>query len=982
MIVFQDLIAKLTRFWADQGCIVHQGHDVESGAGTFNPATFMRSLGPEPYSTVYVEPSRRPQDARFGENPNRVHLFHQLQVIIKPSPVDIQKIYLDSLRVVGIDPKKHDIRFVHDDWESPTLGASGLGWEVWMDGMEITQFTYFQMVGGFELPVVPVEITYGLERLCMYLQNVDSIFKIKWNDTLTFAEIAHRSEVEWSQYGFEEAKVEMWLRHFDDYEEESKRLIDIGLPLPAYDFVLKASHAFNILESRGMLSVTERTGYLARSRALSPLCGKSYPETREKLQYPLLKEKEEKPYELPQVEKVKADPSKKETLLLEIGSEELPAGYVLIGLLSFEKLMRALLEKVGLTYGNVHIFGTPRRLAVLIEDVPLGTPASSETKKGPAVSFAFDENGELTGGGRGFFKKLGLTDIRLTDVQAGKHAQVAIGGNHLMIQLEQEEKSSIDLIKDELAALIESIHFPKTMHWSDKTISYARPIHSLLAMHGAHYIPFHLDGVASGKTTFGHAQRGNPKIEIGNAADYAETLKKHSVLACEKERKEMILEQISSLEKSSGCKVVSQAEVLKEVLYLSEYPQLCIGSFNPEFLSVPKQVLVEVMIKHQRYFPLLDSSGNLSAKFIITADNDPCPEIIEGNERVIAARFADAQFLYGEDCKKKLSDFAKGLKNLTFHKEIGSVADKVERVEALVMALNNFVPCDLSNAKLAASLCKADLMSALVNEFPTLQGVIGRHYAEIEGLDGDVALAIEEHYLPRFEGDVLPTSKTGTLLSLSDKCDTLRSIASIGALPTSSNDPYAMRRTAIAILRILIEKGIDLDLSEIFNADTLEFLIKRLRVLLVSYELSKTEIAATISDHCKSPYDGYLRAKALSEVRKKQNFDNLREVYKRAKGQLAKDTPASTIDPSLFQVDAEKALFQHYETMQKQWSVALGSKNYAECFQLLANMQKPLSDLFETVRILDDNLEIRANRLALIKVIFTVFESFVDLSLV
>ena len=285
---FQQMISDLTEFWLQEGCLLGHGHDVEVGAGTFNPATFLRSLGPEPFQTVYVEPSRRPQDGRFGDNPNRLQLFHQLQVILKPSPKNIQALYLKSLEAAGFHLKEHDVRFVHDDWESPTLGASGLGWEVWLDGMEVTQFTYFQTVAGLPLDPITVELTYGLERLSMILQKKDSFFQMQWNEQVKYGDLFHRNEVEWSHYNFNRATIGMWLRHFDDFEKEALTLLDLNLPIPAYDFVMKASHAFNILEARGTLSVTERMGYIRRVRSLAQIAAKKYIESRQALAFPLL----------------------------------------------------------------------------------------------------------------------------------------------------------------------------------------------------------------------------------------------------------------------------------------------------------------------------------------------------------------------------------------------------------------------------------------------------------------------------------------------------------------------------------------------------------------------------------------------------------------------------------------------------------------------------------------------------------------------
>ena len=287
---FQDLILRLERFWADYGCLIQQPYDVEVGAGTFNPATLLRVLGPEPWKAAYVEPSRRPTDGRYGENPNRLQHYYQYQVILKPSPMDVQDVYLASLQSLGLDPLDHDIRFVEDDWESPTLGAWGLGWEVWLDGMEITQFTYFQQAGGFDLNPISVEITYGLERICMYLQQVDNVYNLKWNNEVTYGQVHHRGEVEHSIYNFEKADVDMLFSLFSMYHSESKRLIEEGLVLPAYDYCLKCSHAFNLLEARGSISVTERTGYIARVRELARGCSAAYIAQREEMGHPLAKQ--------------------------------------------------------------------------------------------------------------------------------------------------------------------------------------------------------------------------------------------------------------------------------------------------------------------------------------------------------------------------------------------------------------------------------------------------------------------------------------------------------------------------------------------------------------------------------------------------------------------------------------------------------------------------------------------------------------------
>lgn len=286
---FQEVIMALEHYWAGMGCVIHQPYDLEVGAGTFHPTTLLRALGPEPWSVAYVQPSRRPTDGRYGENPNRLGHYFQYQVILKPSPKDIQDLYLGSLKALGIDPLEHDIRFVEDDWESPTLGASGLGWEVWLDGMEITQFTYFQQAGSIRLDTIPVEITYGLERIAMYLQEKEDVYALSWNGAVTYGDIYKRAEWELSVHNFEEADIHMLLTLFDLYEKESRRLSEKGVVLPGYDYCLKCSHTFNLLDARGAISVAQRTRYIERIRNLARLAARKYLAQREAMGFPLLR---------------------------------------------------------------------------------------------------------------------------------------------------------------------------------------------------------------------------------------------------------------------------------------------------------------------------------------------------------------------------------------------------------------------------------------------------------------------------------------------------------------------------------------------------------------------------------------------------------------------------------------------------------------------------------------------------------------------
>lgn len=1006
MLTFQQIIQRLTEFWEKKKCIIHQGHDLEVGAGTFNPSTFLRALGPEPYKTAYVEPSRRPSDGRYGKNPNRMQLFHQFQVIIKPSPIDIQKMYLESLEVLGLDLKKHDIRFVHDDWESPTLGAWGLGWEVWCDGMEITQFTYFQAIGSQTLKPVSVEITYGLERLAMYIQNKDSFYDMKWNDELTFHDIAHGSEVEWSTYNFEEASTSMWLRHFEDFEKEAKDMITRHLPIPAYDFVIKASHAFNMLNARGAISVTERTGYIARIRDLSRLIAMEYVASREKLGFPLLAKLKPKPIKkIPATKPPKFNPAKKQDFLLEIGSEQLPATFVPIGCTNLEKAIRRLFNDHSLSFDDIKVFGTPQRLAILVKGLVEGTEDKQTLRRGPAIASSFDASGKPTPQGEGFLKSLGATHVTLDAVRKGKLKNLKVDQikdvEYLFATISEPGKSTFCLLADELAKLILNIDFPKKMTWGDLDISYPRPLHWIVALFGDKVIPFQVGDVVSNRFSFGHAQLDPSKFSIKLPKDYSKELKKHFVLADIEERKESILKQLKVLEKKLKGHALEMHKVIPQVLNLVEWPQLTSATFDSAFLKAPKEVLICEMVEHQKYFPIADSKGQLKNTFIITADNKPSDLIRKGNQKVLSARLSDGVFLYEQDLKTPLQQFNEKLRLMTYQKDLGSMFDKVERLGFIAKVINSHLElADPKKVKRAAELCKADLASALVGEFPELQGIIGQYYAVYQKEEKEVADAINEHWMPRAENAPLPATATGVIVSLSDKMDNLISSYSVGLKPSSSSDPYALRRQSIGLLKILIEGKKSVDLKKILEEaceafpklkghhkisnpivqEILSFITARAKSVFEDYGFKKDEIEASLQGACTNPYDQFCKIEALHAFRSSGiEFAKLCEVYKRAKGQLEK--PATTeFNASLATEPAEKELVKALDTLQKNWKETLTESKYLDAFRMVAKLQAPLAKLFDSVKILAEDPQVRNNRIALLQKVFGYFQELLDFS--
>ncbi|MCH9609407.1 MAG: hypothetical protein S4CHLAM45_05480 [Chlamydiales bacterium] len=1000
---FQEMIFRLTHYWADQGCLVAQGYDLEVGAGTFNPTTFLRCLGPEPYAAVYVEPSRRPQDGRYGKNPNRVQLFHQMQVILKPSPPDMQELYLNSLAAIGLDLSKHDIRFVHDDWENPTIGAWGLGWEVWIDGMEVTQYTYFQAVGGSPVSPVSGELTYGLERLAMYIQNVDSIFDLKWNDTLFYGDIYKRNELEWSHYNFEQADTTLWHRHFEDFEKEALRLTEQHYPIPAYDFVMKASHAFNMMDARGALSVTERARYIGRIRTLARGLADCYLKSREAQAFPLLKEKQEaSPIAAPKVE-VRVEPKKRADFLLEIGSEELPATFVPIGMQNLKEAIEKELKEF--EHGEIHVYGTPRRLAVLVKDLAGGTEALQKERKGPSVKAAFDGEGNPTKAGQGFFQSIGLPPSLEQE-----HIEVRDG--YIFAHLQSPGKSTTALLARALPKLILSLEFPKKMRWGDLSIEYARPLRWIVALYGKEVIPFALGNLLSGQDSFGHRQLAPTSFSISNPSDYLKLLREKGVIADPREREEIICKALPD-------EAIEVEKVLPHVIHLVEYPFPFIGTFDQTFLRAPKEVLISEMVEHQKYFPMM-REGKLLPSFVVVSNNRESKLICHGHERALSPRLADGVFLYEEDLKTPLSHFNEKLKKMTYQAKLGSLWDKVQRLIAHGKLLHQHLPlAPLEEVVQATTLCKADLATTLVGEFPELQGLIGKLYAEKSGEKEEIATAIDEHWMPRREKAPLPKSGAGILLALADKIDNLLSCFILNQKPTSSSDPFALRRQALGIMKILIENQLHLPLETIFEqafdlfpkldvdkeavlTDLKAFLINRLRTVLLDYGFGKDEIEAVLVFDLQSVYDLYLRLEALHAFRKKSGFEALIEVEVRTKKILLSQNKRLVpswklkealhtkrfppVEEKLLHQACEKELFLCTQQLKNRFQKILidrrdfSNRNYPEAFTQLTLLQKPVAKLFDEVKVIDDDEAIRTNRLALLQEVYDLCEELADFS--
>lgn len=998
----QELILALQNFWTQKGCLLGQPYDMEKGAGTFNPATFLRSLGPEPYSVAYIEPCRRPTDGRYGENPIRMQHYFQFQVLMKPNPPDFMEMYLDSLRAIGIDPLKHDLRFVHDDWETAALGAWGLGWEVWCDGTEITQFTYFQQVGGVDLDMISGEITYGVERLAMFLQKKKSVFELDYNQTYTYGDLYHSNEVDFSKFNFEMADIERQRRFFNEYEQECMRLCELKNPAPALDFAMKASHSFNLLDARNAISVNERQGYVLRIRTLAKAIAENWIAEREQLGFPLSRKYQEFPSTLPSDTQLTLPTlAQQEPLLIELGVEEMPAGVFQSLLSQLPQLWEKAFAPLNLQAEPFEFHVSPRRIVIYTPSIQTQQANQIQILKGPPIQQAKDAAGNWTKAAEGFCKK---NQLSLNEITTKKIDQ----GEYLYAEKNILGKSTSELLQDLIPSLFSQIHWYKTMRWgTGKEQPFVRPVSWLMVLLGPQVISTQFAGVKSSRFTKGHRFLSQGWLEI-QSGTYFDVLKKEKVLVKHEERKEAIRNLILNLCQKNGWKWRVDEDLLSHVSHLVEYPYAVVGSFPQEYIHLPEEVLVTEMKVHQKYFALY-KDGKITHHFIAISNIPPddAPAIKEGYENVLVSRLRDAQFFITEDLKKTLLSRQEGLKSLLFATGLGSVYEKTQRIEKLSGWIAEEIQLSVQQRKdisTLCSLCKSDLLSQMVYEFPELQGEMGFYYATQEGYPLQVCEGIRDHYLPKDAEDQLPPHIESALVGLADRLDTMVGLFLIGKIPTGSTDPFGLRRTCLGTISIMIHHGIQLKLenllkqallgyaplqaSENIIEDLLVFTKTRLRVLLnqkprpgLPGDLPKDTIEAVLearSEWTSLPTVAK-RVQALQQFREKPSFDDLAVTFKRVH-KILQETISGEPEVTLYQHQEEKdlGLWIHREQkiLQSHWEQGL----YQESLELLSGLRLLVDKLFEVALINDPNREIKENRMRLLQQVYHLVLSIADFS--
>jgi len=974
MLTMQAALQALTEYWADHGCMIVQPMNTEVGAGTLNPATALRVLGPEPWRVAYVEPSVRPDDSRYGDNPNRLQTHTQFQVILKPEPGNPQELFLGSLESLGIDIRQHDVRFVEDNWSAPAVGAWGLGWEVWLDGMEITQFTYFQQFGQV-LDPVSVEITYGMERIIMALQGASHFKDIQYAPGITYGEAFGQAEYEMSRYYLDDADVAANRALFETYAEEAERLIELHLPVPAHVYVLKCSHTFNVLDARGAISTTERARAFARMRKLSADVGQLWVSRRKELGFPL--------GVLPPVVAEEPDVTfpvitRPERLVLEIGVEELPPGEVTRVAGAVRESLAGKLGATRLQHGDVSVHSSPRRISVSVAAVAPQEDDAVETIRGPRRSVAFGADGQPTKAAAGFARSHGIA-VSALDV---------LEGEYVGFTRQVTGRAAAEILATLLAELVVELRAEKNMRWNAPGLSYSRPIRWLAALLGDHVIPFAVSNMVTGRSTRVHRTASPAEVTVASADTYLDTLRAHGIEPDAARRRERVVTGAAGLAAGVHGSIDPDGEraVIDEVTNLVEEPALILGTFSQDYLELPAEVLTTVMKKHQRYLPVRNGSAAL-LPFFVTVANGKCDAdlVRSGNEAVLRARFEDAKFFWQNDIKTPLTVMREKLSRLLFQTRLGSLADRADRIAAISARLAEQISLTSAQEEVlrrAGQLAKFDLGSEMVIELPSLAGVMAREYALRAGEPEAVAEALYEMELPGSAVGRVPLETPGALLALADRFDLLAGLFAVGAAPTGSSDPFALRRAALGAVNILrahpgldsitITRGLQIAAdqqpvpmtAEIFD-EAVTFIARRFEQLMLEagHRVEDIRAAAPLQT---APARAGKTLDQLSRLRSTADFAELTAAFQRVR----RIVPAGTspqYTAAVFELPAEANLARALDEVQR---AICDPRDLDEVVRRSGILVRPINQFFDDVLVMAADEAVRANRLGLLASVY------------
>ena len=678
-------------------------------------------------------------------------------------------------------------------------------------------------------------------------------------------------------------------------------------------------------------------------------------------------------------------------LLFEIGTEEIPARFIAKTKADMKGYLEKTLKELHIEYKSIELKCTPRRFVVIIDELAENQATVEEELKGPAKKIAFDENNNPSKALLGFLKGKDISPEEVYFKTVGKD-------EYAHIKLTKEGQAVKGLLKDIFEGMIKSTTFPKSMRWGGKNIRFVRPIRYFVCLMDEEVIDFEIEGIKTGNITKGHRFLGSSEIVINTPDEYEAKLKENFVILDDEQRKALILEQCKAVADSLGGTLMMDEDLLEEVNYIVEYPTAFYGEFEKSYLSLPKEAIITPMKEHQRYFPVLDADGKLLNKFITVRNGDSyaIDNVKRGNEKVLDARLSDALFFYHEDTKKPLEAYVERLDTIVFQQKLGTILDKTKRIQNLSEKIAKALALTLPNLDRAAYLLKADLTTAMVFEFTELQGIMGRYYANLSNEPSEVAEAIYEHYLPRFAGDELPSTNEGIILALSDRLDSVAGFFAIGIQPTGSQDPYALRRQALGILNIMMEKKLDVRLFDLLDlalenfdfedmdkqsvkSDLMSFFELRLKNLFTDMGIRYDVVDAIINIEDSNPFDLLIRAKDLDAWVKNNSVTEALQTFSRISN-ISKEAIAGKVDEALFAHDSEAKLNTAYNSIKAEVEAMLARREYVKALELLISIKDSVDAFFDSVMIMDENMDIRENRLAMLSNIRTTMESVADLS--
>jgi len=681
--------------------------------------------------------------------------------------------------------------------------------------------------------------------------------------------------------------------------------------------------------------------------------------------------------------------------LLEIGTEEIPAGFISPAAEALASLFASALETARISHGPVQTFATPRRLILHASDVDPVQASREIEKTGPAVSAAFDELGKPTKAAMGFAKSQGVEVSDLIVISTPKGEQVGV-------RRTEQGQPTAAVMAAVLPTLMEKIPFPKTMRWMDLDVRFARPIHWIVALFEGQVVKFGIGNIESGNLSRGHRFTHPETFTVTGMAQLSRELAERDVLIDQDQRRNAIEAEIYELASSAGFQVFEDTELLDEITFIVESPHPVMGTFPEEFLELPASILITCMRKHQRYFSVRDRNGRITNRFI-AVNNTPVKDTaisIKGHERVLKARLEDARFYFREDRKTPLIDRLEALKGVVFHSKLGTAYEKVERFTIIAKKLaESFAPDRIADVERAALLCKCDLETGIVYEFPELQGKIGRYYARMDGEPTEIDAAIEEHYLPAFAGDRLPEGVIGSLVSVADRIDTIVGCFSVGLIPTGAADPYALRRHALGVIQILMQLNRPLDLNwlvrtsqellaqkrtrdkEEVQRDVLEFIRTRFVNFHTSRDFPLDVVEAAVRARFDDIVDARRRVEALSEWKQREDFDAIMIGFRRVVN-ILKDIVPGQLEPDLLVEDAEKDLYQAFEAVKVRAEPLIREGDYATALETMTDLKAPIDNLFDRVMVMVEDEKLRNNRLGLLGTIADFFEQVADFSFI